>query len=67
MKIFREFFWLFEERSGEERSCLEYENVMRLCGTYEKSCERFSQTAPLFAGFKAFLNYLDEQQGQRQS
>ena len=64
MKIIREFFWLFEDRKEEERSCMEYESVMRLCGTYEKSCERFSQTAPLFAGYRAFLNYLDERRDE---
>lgn len=55
MEIFREFFWLFKERSGEERSCLEYENVMRLCGAYEKSYERFSRTAPCSQASGLFL------------
>lgn len=59
-----ESFWLFKERSREERSCLEYENVMRLFGTYEKSYERFSPTVPCSQASGLFLTILMNSNGK---
>ena len=58
-EIFREFFWLFEKR-GKAGFCEpEFENVMALCGTYDKSVERYGQTERTFRGYEEFLANLD--------
>ena len=56
-EIFREFFWLFEGRNAPETGWSDstFEKTMRLRGTYEKSCERFSQTKREFASYEEFL------------
>lgn len=36
-EIFREFFWLFEERGPQGFEYPEFERVMALCGSYDKS------------------------------
>lgn len=58
-ELFREFFWLFEERGERGFDVQEYENVMALCGTYDKSVARFKQTKRTFQGFGEFLTYLE--------
>lgn len=58
-EIFREFFWLFEERGEAGFSVLEFENVMELCGTYAKSVERYRQTERTFHGYEEFLAHLE--------
>ncbi len=57
-EIFREFFWLFEEGAPGNFSCSEYENVMELCGTYEKSARRFSETKRAFENYERFLLHI---------
>lgn len=57
-EIFREFFWLFEEGVPGSFSCSEYENVMGLCGTYEKSAVRFSETKRAFESYEQFLLHI---------
>lgn len=54
-ELFREFFWLFEEGCPGDFSCEEYENVMKLCGTYEKSVQRFDETTREFGCYTEFL------------
>lgn len=59
-RIFHEFFWLFEKPSGEGgfQEPL-YEGVMHLCGTYDKSLQRFKETKRPFPDYESFLRYLD--------
>lgn len=59
-ELFREFFWMFEDRAAVETGWSDpsYERTMRLRGTFEKSCGRFLQTKPLFAGYEEFLGAL---------
>ena len=57
-EVFREFFWLFEPRGERGFEVDEFENVMRLCGTYETSVERFESTARAFDGYDDFLAYV---------
>lgn len=61
-EIFSEFFWLFEPRHVTEQrfSDPSFEATMKLRGTYEKSCDRFESTNPVFSGYEAFLEALDE-------
>lgn len=59
-RIFHEFFWLFENSSGgggfQEPL---YEDVMHLCGTYDKSAQRFKETERAFPNYESFIQYLD--------
>jgi len=59
--IFREFFWLFESRDAATKGFEEpsFECTMRLRGTYEKSCARFSSLEPEFDGYEKFLERLE--------
>jgi acetyltransferase-like isoleucine patch superfamily enzyme len=58
-EIFREFFWLFEEGEPGSLSCPEYENVMALCGTLEKSAKLFNETKRAFGNYDDFLAELE--------
>jgi acetyltransferase-like isoleucine patch superfamily enzyme len=58
-EIFREFFWLFEEGEPGDFSCLEYENVMALCGTLDKSERLFRKTERAFGSYDDFLAELE--------
>ena len=61
-EIFSEFFWLFEPRCATEQGFSDpsFESVMRLRGTYEKSCSRFERIRPAFSGYEEFLEALEE-------
>jgi acetyltransferase-like isoleucine patch superfamily enzyme len=58
-ELFREFFWLFEKRGKDGFDIPEYENVMALCGTYDKSVARYSETMRHFDSYEEFLSYLE--------
>ena len=58
-ELFREFFWLFEERGSNGFEVLEFENVMALCGTYDKSVDRYERTSRAFDGYDNFLKRLE--------
>lgn len=58
-EIFREFFWLFEEGEPGSLLCPEYENVMALCGTLEKSAKLFNETKRAFGNYDDFLAELE--------
>ena len=58
-ELFREFFWLFEKRGKDGFDIPEYENVMALCGTYDKSVARYSETTRHFDSYEEFLSYLE--------
>lgn len=58
-EIFREFFWLFEEGEPGSLSCPEYENVMALCGTLDKSEKLFNETKLAFGNYDDFLAELE--------
>lgn len=58
-EIFREFFWLFEEGEPGSLSCPEYENVMALCGTLDKSEKLFNETKRAFGNYDDFLAELE--------
>lgn len=58
-ELFREFFWLFEKRGQDGFDVPEYENVMALCGPYDKSVTRYSETSRLFGSYEEFLSYLE--------
>lgn len=60
-EVFREFFWLFEDRGAPRTGWSDpsFGKAMRLGGTYEKSCERFSRSKPLFAGYEEFLGAIE--------
>lgn len=58
-EMFREFFWLFESREADGFAVEEFENVMSLCGTYDKSVERFNQTSRAFSSFESFLEKME--------
>lgn len=59
-RIFHEFFWLFENNlpGGGFQEPL-YEDVMHLCGTYNKSVQRFKETKKVFPNYESFIHYLD--------
>lgn len=54
-EIFREFFWLFEDRNMELIPC--FQNVLKLGGEYEKADRRFRSTNPQFDSYEDFLNW----------
>lgn len=58
-KLFREFFWMFEQRGRSGFEVEEYENVMALCGTYDRSVRRFAQTSRQFDGYDEFLQTVE--------
>lgn len=58
-ELFREFFWLFESREADGFAVEEFENVMALCGTYDKSVERFNQTSRAFLNYESFLEKME--------
>jgi maltose O-acetyltransferase len=58
-EMFREFFWLFESREADGFAVEEFENVMALCGTYDKSVERFNQTSRAFLNHESFLEKME--------
>ena len=56
--IFSEFFWLFENPAdvhGEPS----FESKMRLCGTYELSCERMKRQSRPFESYEDFVAHLE--------
>lgn len=59
--IFREFFWLFEDRSSVARgySDQSFEWTMHLRGSYEKSVQKYLESDPLFSSYEQFLEYLE--------
>lgn len=63
-ELFREFFWLFEEGCPGQFSCAEYERVMELCGSYQKSARRFTETSRKFTSYNAFIEYLNNKIAQ---
>lgn len=66
-EIFREFFWLFEPRGENGFSCAEYENVMRLCGTYDLSAKRYEEHKRMFSSYEEFVEHLDKMLGYTSS
>lgn len=56
-EIFQEFFWLFEKRNAPKAgwSDSSFEKTMRLRGTYDKSCVRFTRTKQVFSSYEEFL------------
>ena len=52
-KIFREFFWLFENRN--EQLYKEFEEVLRLEDNYNKSFKKFKESKPMFQDYENFL------------
>lgn len=58
-EIFSEFFWLFEEGKPGNLSCDEYERMLALCGTYDKSAALFDTTERPFVNYREFLGHLD--------
>lgn len=57
--LFREFIWLFEGHSANGILVPEFERVMALCGTFEKSVERYKETERMLDGFDDFIKHLD--------
>lgn len=58
-ELFREFFFLFENRAEKKLSCGEYSNVMSLCGNRELSQKAFERTDASFNGYEEFITYLE--------
>lgn len=56
-EIFREFFWIFENRNAE--LCKAFEEVNCLENNYKYSSEIFKMTKPLFNGFDEFIESCD--------
>lgn len=60
--IFREFFWLFEDRQAVNAGYSDesFEWTMNLRGTYDKSVQRFLETEQPFKNYEIFLEYLEK-------
>lgn len=57
-EIFREFFWLFEERNVE--LCDAYAEVMKLEGNEQATYDQYKKVPRQFNGFNAFMDYVKE-------
>ena len=58
-ELFREFFFLFENREQHELSCEEFSNVMNLCGNKELSQRAFQNTKGFFNSYSDFISFLE--------
>lgn len=55
-EVFREFFWLFEEKNIP--LCTTFEDVMKLEGNEDISYEKFNKRKSLFDNFEQFISYV---------
>lgn len=58
-EIFREFFWLFEDRKNH--LCSVYDDVMKLENNYKKSFDVFKKSKPLFENYDEFINLVKKE------
>lgn len=56
--IFKEFFWLFEERN--DKLCDSFNETMKLEGNEEKSYKKFKETKGIFLNYDEFINYIKQ-------
>ena len=59
-ELFREFFFLFEDRDSSRLSAEEFSRVLDLCGTRPLSEISLRETPRQFEGYEGFLAYLEE-------
>lgn len=57
-RIFHEFFWLFQSRRGIAEEPL-FEDIMHLCGSYQKSFDLMETIDRPFECYEDFINYLE--------
>lgn len=57
-EIFREFFWLFQERD-EAKLCEAFSSIMQLEGNYNLSLQRWCDSKPLFNSYDEFVSYCE--------
>lgn len=57
-EVFREYFWLFEERKSQ--LCKTFEDVHKLSNNFDLSTEIFNQTFPIFKGYKEFIKFVED-------
>lgn len=55
--LFREFFWLFEERYNSTID--EFNDVLKLQNNYEESIKIFRNTKPMFKSYEEFIRSCD--------
>lgn len=65
LELFREFFFLFENRGEAHFSCEEYSHVMDLCGCRALSQNAFLSSAQRFDGYDDFIAFLDSEISQK--
>ena len=61
-EVFREFFWLFENREG--KLIEPFNKTFMLGGGFEKSKKRFLETKPMFNSYEEFVDYCERQERQ---
>ena len=68
-ELFRDFFFLFEERSNETAFISAYDKILSLGGNKEMSLHKFYTSKPVFAGYENFLKQcgLGDYEGQKRS
>lgn len=54
-EVFREFFWLFENRNREEFGDKSFYEIMHLVRNYDESVRKYNDTEPMFKNYYEFL------------
>ena len=58
-EIFREFFWLFQERD-ESKLCDAFVDIMHLEGNFDQSLRKWCDSKPSFGSYEEFVSYCEK-------